>query len=375
MFFYLPLVAQHKFSISGTIPLQYKEAEIMLSSDNSSFTPVSTKEKKGRFYLSGEIKHGYEPVNLSVKKDNKYLGTFFLFIGAQDMKIDIVKLNKNDGLNNFHFVNVPFVKEQKEYERLTKPSKDSAKAAFNVYYDAKQKHLKTTMQDSLWTIVSDLRKKLLAQKIKFIEAFPNSYVSLYMFNKEIIHGFHSIKVENLKTIYDKLDNDVKQTDLGKSVNEYINKKLSLTVDHILPNFSFSTDKEQHFELSSFSKNKKYVLLCFWGSGCVPCIKKIPTFKLLNEKYESKGLQLISISLDQNIDGWLNSVKKYEMPWLQTLDSPNYIKGNRIQDLLDINYVPQYFLIDDTGKLVYHNEQSNDDDEFSILKKLLETQLQ
>ena len=226
----------------------------------------------------------------------------------------------------------------------------------------------------MWTIVSDFRKKLLVQKIKFIESFPNAYISLYLFNKEIINGFHPITPDRLETIYNKLSSDLKKTDLGKSVKKYIMKKLSLTVGHVLPNFSFSTDKEQNFELTSFFENKKFVLLCFWGRGCAPCIKKIPALKIINEKYESKGLQLISISLDGNADGWLDSLKKYEMPWLQTCDIPSYNQGNRIRDVLDVNHMPQYFLIDNAGRLVYHNEQSNDDDEFSILQRLLDSQL-
>jgi len=376
LFFCLPLIAQQKFSISGTIFSQYKGADIRLSSDDSSFAPINVKEKNGKFYFHGEIKKEYEPVHLSVEKDNVYLGSIFLFIGAQDMKIDIVKLNKNDdALNEFRFSNVLFSKEQEEYKRLTKPSKDSAKAAFNIYYDVKRGYTKGYNQDSLWTIVSDLRKKLLVKKIKFIESFPNSYFSLYMFNKEIVNGFHPITIENLKTIYDKLDNNVKETDLGKTINEYINKKISLTVGHVLPDFSFTTDKGENYELSSFCKSEKYVLLCFWGSGCAPCIKKFPTLKMLNEKYKSRGLQLISISLETSIEGWSNSLKKYELPWLQTLDSPIYIHGNRIQDLLEVRSMPQYFLIDSTGKLVYHNEQSNDDDELNMLQQLLETQLQ
>ncbi|WP_426484572.1 TlpA family protein disulfide reductase [Flavobacterium sp. 2] len=372
--FCLTLSAQHKFSISGTIPSQYKGADIILSSQNSAFASVSTKEKNGKFYLSGEIKQGYEPVVLSVQKDDKYVGTFFLLIGSQNMTIDIEKLNQKDFLNNFHASNLPFNEEQKEYKLLTRSLSESAYAAFNVYFDARSKHLKASTQDSLWTIVSDLRKKLLVQKIKFIESHPNQYISLYVFNKDIVHGIHLFDPEELSVVYDKFSNDLKQTDLGKSLNEYIQKKLSFTVGHILPNFSFSTDKGQNFELSSFSKEKKYVLLCFWSNGCAPCIKKIPTLKVLNKKYESRGLQLISISLDSNTDVWLNSLKKYEMPWLQTCDASTYIQGNRVQDLLEVDHMPQYFLIDSTGKLIYHNEQLNDDDEFSVLQKLLESKL-
>ena len=374
MFFCLAMNAQHKFVLSGTIPVQYNEADILLKSENSAFEPISIKAKNGKFYFYGEIKRGYEPAFLYIQKDNIYLGRSFLFIGARDMKIDIVKLNKIDSQNDFRFFNVPFAEEQKRFDHMTNPIKDSAKIAFKPYDDARLGYSKGYNQDSLWTIVSDLRKKLLTQKIKFIESVPNDYISMYLFNREIINGYHPITAESLNVIYNKLNNSLKETDLGKSVNEYIKKKLSLTVGHVLPTFSFSTDKGQYFELVSLLNHKKLLLLCFWDSGCAPCIKKIPTLKMIDEKFGHKGLQLISVSLDRNTDTWFRSLERYKMSWLQTCDLPAYIKGNRIADVYDITHMPQYFLIDDTGRLVYHNEQSNDDDEFSILHKLLETQL-
>lgn len=375
VFFSQVVSAQNKFVLKGTIPPQYKGVEITLSFENSEFEPLITKEKNGKFILTGEIKQDFEPARLFVKKDNVYLGGSFLFIGAQEMKIDIVKLNVDIPLNDFHFYNVPFAKEQNVYNEMTKVLIDSAKVAFKPYDDARFGYLKGHDKDSLWSIVSNLRKKLLVKKIQFIEKYPNDYISLYLFNKEIVKGIHPITVNGLDAIYNNLGKDLKETELGKSVGEYIRKKLSLTVGNVIPDFSFLTNKGQNYDLSSIFRTKKFVLLCIWGRACAPCIKKIPTLKILNEKYESQGLQLLSISLDKDSDGWLESLKKYEMPWLQTCDIPTYNKGNSIGNLLDLDRMPQYFLIDDTGRLVYHNEQSNDDEDFAVLLKILESKLQ
>ncbi len=369
------LTAQNKFTISGSISSQYKDADIVLSIKNSEFIPIKTKEKKGQFYFTGEIKYDYEQAFLSVNKENIKLGITSFFIGGGNIKIDIQEINKVDTLNNIHFSNVPFVKEKKIYEEMTTPYIDSANVAGKIYINRKRDKLKGYVKDSLWSIVSNSRKKLLAQKVKFMELFPNDYISLYYFDKEIINSYHPITVNELNAIYTKFSTNLKETELGKSIGAYIKKKQSLTVGNTLPNFSFKSDKGQNFDLSSFYNTKKLVLLCFWGSGCAPCIKKIPTLKTLNEKYETKGLQLISVSLDNQADWWFWSLKKYEMPWLQTCDIHDYNQGRSIGKLLDVDRMPQYFLIDNTGKLVYHNEQSNDDENFTVLLKILESQLQ
>jgi thiol-disulfide isomerase/thioredoxin len=368
------LSAQNKFVISGTIPPQYKGVDITLFPENSKFEPLFTKEENGKFVFTGQIKQGYEPVRLFVKKDNIFLGVIFLFIGAQEMKIDIMELNVESSLNDFRFFNVPFIKELKKYDEMTRPLIDSAKVAFKPYDDVRLGYLKGYDKDSLWSIVSNLRKKLLVKKIKFIEKYPNDYISLYIFNKEILNSIHPINVYGLDTIYNKLGNDLKETNLGKSVGQYLKKKKSITIGNVLPNFSFLSSKGQEFDISSILNNKEFVLLCFWSRGCAPCIKKIPALKIINEKYESKGLNLISISLENKADWWLQSLKKYEMPWLQTCDVPKYNQGNSIANILDVKHMPQYFLIDKSGKLVYHNEQSNDDDDFTVLQKILDNQL-
>lgn len=366
--FSLSLNAQIKFSISGSISHQYEGADIVLYSKNSAFAPIKTKENNGKFYFTGEIEYDYELAFLSVQKEGVEIGGISFFIGEMHMEIDIKEFNK------IHFLNVPFLREKRIFEEMTTKYLDSIKFASENYFNRDRDIYKNSKKDSLWSIVSNFRKKLLKQKVKFIELFPNDYISLYYFNTEVIKSNHPITINELDTIYNKFSNEIKETDLGKTIGEYIKKKLSLTIGHILPNFSFISNKGENYDMSTIYNNKKLVLLCFWGSGCAPCIKKIPTLKKLNEKYESKGLQLISISLDTEVDWWFSSLKKHEIPWLQTCDVNGYNHGKSIRKILDVNHMPQYFLIDNTGELVYHNEQSNEDDDFTVLLNILNSQM-
>ena len=42
------------------------------------------------------------------------------------------------------------------------------------------------------------------------------------------------------------------------------------------------------ELANY-KNKTFVLLDFWASWCMPCLKEIPKMKEVYKKYNEKGL--------------------------------------------------------------------------------------
>ena len=56
------------------------------------------------------------------------------------------------------------------------------------------------------------------------------------------------------------------------------------------------------ELANY-KNKTFVLLDFWASWCMPCLKEIPKMKEVYKKYNEKGLTIIGISLDRVKDSW------------------------------------------------------------------------
>ena len=70
------------------------------------------------------------------------------------------------------------------------------------------------------------------------------------------------------------------------------------------------------ELANY-KNKTFVLLDFWASWCMPCLKEIPKMKEVYKKYNEKGLTIIGISLDRVKDSWSEAIRKIQFECLAT----------------------------------------------------------
>ncbi|MBS0029151.1 TlpA family protein disulfide reductase [Chitinophaga sp. 2R12] len=94
---------------------------------------------------------------------------------------------------------------------------------------------------------------------------------------------------------------------------------------------------------------KYVLLDFWASWCGPCRAENPNVLDNYEKYHSKGLEILGVSLDDKKDAWLKAIKDDGLEWAHVSD----LKGwkNEVAKEYNIRAVPSNFLIDKEGKIV------------------------
>lgn len=108
-------------------------------------------------------------------------------------------------------------------------------------------------------------------------------------------------------------------------------------------FTLPTDKGE-IQLSKLKG--KIVYVDFWASWCVPCRKSFPWMNKMHAKYESQGLEIIAISLDDDEAMAYKFLKK--MPALFTVA---YDTKGTIAELYDVQVMPTSYLIDRNGKLL------------------------
>ena len=125
--------------------------------------------------------------------------------------------------------------------------------------------------------------------------------------------------------------------------------------------------DKRVSLSSVVANpaNRYVVLDFWATWCLPCVKSIPMLKEVYAKYHDKGLEIYSISQDSKVKEWESYVEENGMSWINVLAG----SGSKVYKDYGIEFIPRVFLIDcQTGEILVHESQPDLD---AILSGLLQ----
>lgn len=113
-------------------------------------------------------------------------------------------------------------------------------------------------------------------------------------------------------------------------------------------FSATTSDGKPFSLGETVASSKLVMLDFWASWCIPCMKMMPEVAALNEKYKDKGLTIVGISSDDKEQSWRRAMERAGMVWTQVLSGGD---DDRVGDAYGIRTIPYTILIDHNGTIV------------------------
>lgn len=100
---------------------------------------------------------------------------------------------------------------------------------------------------------------------------------------------------------------------------------------------------------------KVIVVNFWATWCVPCIKEMPSFETLYRRYRSKGLTLLAVSLDKE-----GSSKVQEFVGKYKLSFPVLLDTEGIAEKLYPSFtIPFTYVIDKRGRVVARVDGAKD----------------
>lgn len=236
--------------------------------------------------------------------------------------------------------------------------------------------------DSIADDIAVSRHKMTGVELNFVKVHQNSVVSAYVLMSYT--GGSQISLDSSQHLFNNLSLSVKKSILGAQLSEQLkiqHKAKSIEINSGQPgkeafNFKRISNKNGEIELSFF-RNRNYVLLDFWATWCLPCLKYIPHLKKMSRMYKSKGLRIISVSSDYNFMVWKNGIEKYKLDefinvhdydTLKDLESHNIV--NSIAKRYSIDRIPTSILIDKNGTII-GRYMANENNEVPELDRKLE----
>ncbi|MBN1312899.1 MAG: TlpA family protein disulfide reductase [Anaerolineae bacterium] len=112
-----------------------------------------------------------------------------------------------------------------------------------------------------------------------------------------------------------------------------------------PDFTLSTYGEETITLSNL--RGQVVVVNFWASWCVPCAEEAPDLEQAWQAYRDQDVMFIGIGHNDSDAEAREFIETYGITYPNGPDL-----GNRISDIYHIQGVPETFIVDRDGEIVF-----------------------
>ena len=142
---------------------------------------------------------------------------------------------------------------------------------------------------------------------------------------------------------------------------------SLFAQTTLPNVTVKTLKGQSKNIQDYAKNGKITIFSFWATWCSPCKKELDAIaEIYPDWQEEYDVELVAITIDNaralaKVPGMVES-KQWDYEILSDVKQ-------ELQRGLNFNSVPQTFLLDKNGNIVYSHTGYVSGDEYELEDKI------
>ena len=179
--------------------------------------------------------------------------------------------------------------------------------------------------------------------IELIKANPDEYATAHV----IALGISGETEEGLRSKYDLLGEAARATVPGKRIAAALEQYEKLAVGEVAPNFT--TEKPDGNTFSLHDLPAKLKLVYFWVSTNPLCRQDNTDLVKLYLQYRPLGLEIVSISLDENRGEWRNAIGLDGMVWTNGSDLQGF--ASPIARLYMVHDLPATFLVDAENRIV------------------------
>lgn len=185
-----------------------------------------------------------------------------------------------------------------------------------------------------------LMEKAQTEEFELFKANNDTYVAAYI----VASNMMQMSENALQERYNLLGDNARATASGRAIANQLDRYASLREGAIAPNFEI-LDLEGD-TLNMHDLKRKVKILDFWASWCGPCMKEMPNLIKLYKQYQTRGMEIISISIDDREDLWRKTVAQEGMTWKNVWDASKIVA-----QAYCLKSIPAIFILDEQNRIV------------------------
>ena len=350
-------VKDGEYLITGTAKgIENGKTIILQGQDPTTMMAVAldtVKVENGKFEIKGKVT---EPAfHTLILQDANGPIPFILETGEITIAIDKDSIHKSKisgTYNNDEYVkfNDELTKTQKKLIDFQKNNTQKMQAA----QQAKDTAVINGLMKQYMTIQTEVQADSKKKYVTYAETHPKSFISTLIIQGML--GDPSADVKKAETLYNSLDESLKNTTPGKKIKEKLGQAKMPAVGATAPpvgspnwRADFSAPNPEGKVVSLKESLGKVTIVDFWASWCGPCRKENPNVVAIYKELHSKGLNIIGVSLDKDASKWKEAIAKDGLVWTQVSNLKFWDEPIAAQ--YGVQSIPATFILDASGKVV------------------------
>ena len=330
-------ISQNDFSLTLNITGELEQKIYLSKRDAGKWVNIdSSSVVTGEIVLNGQIK---DP-EMFYLRSGQNLTNIFIEAGKITFTAHADSINK--GITNGS-------KAQEELDSFNESISlitEQLDTLYNQYREAVKNDDQVRLEE-LSELIDTKDDERLARTIDYAYANNKSIVSAYL----IMTNNYYLELAELDTITSNFDNSIKQTKYVELLLDRINNLYKVSIGSSFTDFTLNDTTGNPIALSSLI-GENYLLIDFWASWCGPCRRENPNIVAVYNDYNSKGFDIIGVSLDTDKNNWIKAIEKDSLTWSHVSDLQGW--NNAAGKLYAVNAIPHSVILNENGTIVAKN---------------------
>jgi len=330
-------ISKNNFSLNLNITGELEQKIYLSKRDAGKWVNIdSSSVVTGEIVLNGQIK---DP-EMFYLRSGQNLTNIFIEAGKITFTAHADSINK--GITNGS-------KAQEELDSFNESISlitEQLDTLYNQYREAVKNDDQVRLEE-LSELIDTKDDERLARTIDYAYANNKSIVSAYL----IMTNNYYLELAELDAITSNFDNLIKQTKYVELLLDRINNLYKVSIGSSFTDFTLNDTTGNPIALSSLI-GEDYLLIDFWASWCGPCRRENPNIVAVYNDYNSKGFDIIGVSLDTEKNNWIKAIEKDSLTWPHVSDLHGW--NSAAGKLYAVNAIPHSVILNENGTIVAKN---------------------